>query len=222
MIVNNSPPFFITFEGGEGVGKSTQISQLSNFLNEHSIGHIVTREPGGSKSAEIIRDLLVNGEPDQWDSETELLLHFAARRDHLVRKIVPALDDGLWVLCDRFVDSTYAYQGYGHGISSTLIDNIYRFVADEVFPDLTFVLDLSAEEGIERTKKRSLANKEVLLEDRYEKMDLAFHKRIRNGFKEIALANSERCVLIDASLGEQEIYNNIVSIVGARCLEITT
>ena len=211
MIENKSPPFFITFEGGEGVGKSTQVNRLSKFLSERSIDHIVTREPGGSKSAEIIRDLLVNGEPDQWDSETELLLHFAARRDHLARKIIPALDDGLWVLCDGFVDSTYAYQGYGHGISATLIDNLYSFVADEVFPDLTFILDLSPEKGIERTKKRSLANKEVLSEDRYEKMEVAFHKRIRDGFKEIALADSERCVIIDASLGEQEIYNNIVN-----------
>ena len=222
MIEKKSPPFFITFEGGEGVGKSTQITRLSKFLSKFSVGHIVTREPGGSKTAEIIREILVNGDPDQWDSKTELLLHFAARRDHLARKITPALDEGLWVLCDRFVDSTYAYQGYGHGISTVLIDNIYRFVADEVFPDLTFVLDLSPEEGIERTKKRSLANKEVLTEDRYEKMELAFHKRIRNGFKEIVLANRERCVLIDASLGEEEIYNNIVSIVSARCLEITT
>jgi dTMP kinase len=221
MIENKSPPFFITFEGGEGVGKSTQVNRLSKFLSERSIDHIVTREPGGSKSAEIIRDLLVNGEPDQWDSETELLLHFAARRDHLARKITPALDDGLWVLCDRFVDSTYAYQGYGHGISPNLIDNMYKFVADEVFPDLTFILDLNPEEGIQRTKKRSLSNKEVLSEDRYERMEIEFHKRIRKGFKEIALTNRERCVLVDASLGEQEIYNNIVSIVIARCLEIT-
>ena len=221
MIEKKSPPFFVTFEGGEGVGKSTQITLLSEFLSERSIGHIVTREPGGSDSAEIIRDLLVNGDPDQWDSKTELLLHFAARRDHLVRKIIPALDEGLWVLCDRFVDSTYAYQGYGHGISTNLIHNIYEFVSDEVFPDLTFVLDLSSEEGIERTRQRSLSNKEVLSEDRYEKMGIAFHKRIRNGFKEIALNNSERCVLIDASLHEQEIYNNIVGIVSARCLEIT-
>ena len=145
MIENKSPPFFITFEGGEGVGKSTQVNRLSKFLSERSIDH------------------LVNGEPDQWDSETELLLHFAARRDHLARKITPALDDGLWVLCDRFVDSTYAYQGYGHGISPNLIDNIYKFVADEVFPDLTFILDLNPEEGIQRTKKRSLSNKEVQL-----------------------------------------------------------
>tara|TARA_Y100000746_G_C15422765_1_gene415091 strand:- start:214 stop:882 length:669 start_codon:yes stop_codon:yes gene_type:complete len=222
MIENKSPPFFITFEGGEGVGKTTQITRLSKFLSKLSVGHIVTREPGGSKTAEIIREILVNGDPDQWDSKTELLLHFAARRDHLARKIKPALDDGLWVLCDRFVDSTYAYQGYGHGIATTLIDNLYSFVADEVFPDLTFILDLSPEKGIERTKKRSLANKEVLLEDRYEKMEIAFHKRIRDGFKEIALADSERCVLIDASLGEEEIYNNIVSIVSAKCLEITT
>ena len=120
------------------------------------------------------------------------------------------------------MDSTYAYQGYGHGISTTLIDNLYSFVADEVFPDLTFILDLSPEKGIERTKKRSLANKEVLLEDRYEKMEIAFHKRIRDGFKEIAFADSERCVLIDASLGEEEIYNNIISIVSAKCLKIAT
>ena len=218
----NRRGFFISLEGAEGVGKSTNLEFIRNFLEGNGQKVVVTREPGGTPLAEEIRQLLLTTRDETVNIHTETLLMFAARAQHARTVIEPLVRSGNIVLCDRFTHSTYAYQGYGHGISTALIDNIYRFVADEVFPDLTFVLDLSPEEGIERTKKRSLSNNEVLTEDRYEKMELAFHKRIRNGFKEIVLANRERCVLIDASLGEEEIYNNIVSIVSARCLEITT
>ena len=136
---------FISFEGGDGAGKTTQIQLLNKKLLSVGIKTYLTRETGGSIGAEEIRGLIVEGEPDRWDSCTETLLHFAARRDHLIKAITPALEKGLWVLCDRFIDSTMAYQGYGHGVSESIINSLCQFVVGNVRPHITIILDIPVE-----------------------------------------------------------------------------
>lgn len=184
---------FITFEGGEGAGKTTQLALLAKALREKGIEVVVTREPGGSTGAEQIRALLVDGDANRWDGLTEALLNFAARRDHLTKTIWPALEQGAWVLCDRFADSTVAYQGYGHGLKLDAIDALYRVTVGDFSPDLTLILDLPVEEGLARAMARGNG------EDRYEKMEKAFHGRLRQGFLTIAANNPERCVVISAA-----------------------
>ncbi len=184
---------FITFEGGEGAGKSTQVELLAVALTQAGISVRTTREPGGSPGAEEIRQLLVTGLPERWDAMTEALLHFAARREHLRSVVVPELEAGHWVLSDRFADSTTAYQGYGHGLGGDAIEALYGLVVGNLAPDLTLILDLPVELGLER----ALARRDG--EDRYESLDRAFHERLRQGFREIAEREPERCALIDAT-----------------------
>ncbi len=184
---------FITFEGGEGAGKSTQIGLLSEALAASGIPVRTTREPGGNPGAEQIRELLVTGAADRWDAMTEALLHFAARREHLRGVVRPSLEAGQWVLSDRFADSTMAYQGYGHGLGRTAIEQLYALTVGDFEPDLTLILDLPVALGLER----ALARRDG--EDRYEGLDTAFHERLRDGFCEIAEREPDRCALIDAS-----------------------
>ena len=183
---------FITFEGGEGAGKSTQIVRLAESLQHAGVSVTTTREPGGSPGAETIRGLLLDPDKD-WDAPTETLLHFAARADHYTTRIAPALKQGDWVLCDRFADSTRAYQGYGLGLDLTAIDMLYEMTLGDFVPDLTFVLDLPVETGMARMRARAGDP------DRYEQMDTDFHERLRNGFLEIARNEADRCAVIDAS-----------------------
>ena len=208
---------FITFEGGEGAGKTTQIKRLSAFLVGIGQAVLETREPGGSAGAEEIRKLLVEGAPDRWDAETESLLHFAARRDHLVKTIVPALEAGSWVLCDRFADSTIAYQGYGHGVSRRVLDQLYDLVSQGLSPDLTFILDLAEDAGLARASRRARSGVAVQ-EDRYERMDVVFHERLRAGFREIAAGEPQRCVVLDGGRDEDTIFAKIQSIIEERFL----
>ncbi len=203
---------FITFEGGEGAGKSTQLRLLSATLERHGIAPVITREPGGSPGAEEIRQLLVSGEPGRWDSITEALLHFAARRDHLTRTVWPALTEGRWVVSDRFADSTLAYQGYGHGLPAHMIEQLYALSVGAFTPDLTVILDLPVEEGLARAGARGGA------EDRYERMGTAFHERLRRGFLEIAQHHPERCAVISASGTPDQVHQRIWQVVQSRLL----
>lgn len=204
------PGKFITLEGGEGGGKSTQVRRLAAAFKGQVDEVVLTREPGGSSGAEQIRGLLVDGEVHRWDSITETLLHFAARRDHLVSTVQPALARGAWVISDRFADSTLAYQGYGHGVDKRDIAELYRICVGDLKPDLTLILDLPVEAGLARAAGRGGG------EDRYERMDRDFHERLRQGFLEIARTEPDRCAVIDASLGEDEVHEQIMAAVRAR------
>ncbi len=206
---------FISFEGGEGGGKTTQIKLLTEALNAAGIETLQTREPGGSPGAEAIRSLLVEGETDRWDAVTETLLHFAARRDHFQKVILPALEAGQWVLTDRFADSTLAYQGYGHGVNKKAIHSLYQFVAGNKQPDMTIILDLPAKEGLARAEARGTekTSKVHQKEDRYERMGADFHERLRAGFLDIAKKNRKRCVVIDTTRTIEDIQFDIKRLV---------
>jgi dTMP kinase len=184
---------FITFEGGEGAGKSTQVQRLAARLQSQRREVVTTREPGGSPGAESIRDLVLRGDADRWSPVTETLLMYAARRDHIERVIRPALDRGAWVVCDRFADSTRAYQGAAGGTAPGLITALEAYILEDVRPDLTLVFDLPAEVGLARAHARAGA------EMRFESKGMAFHERLREGFRAIADAEPGRCALIDAT-----------------------
>ena len=187
---------FITFEGGEGTGKTTQVQLLASLLRARGHDVVTTREPGGAAGADTIRSLLVSGATDKWDPLSESLLLFAARREHLVKTIWPALEQGAWVLCDRFADSTLAYQGYGHSVPIEFIENLYDVVVGEFVPDLTLILDIDVEIGLARANARNTDT--ASREDRFERMDIAFHERLRTGFLDIARNDPGRCAVIDA------------------------
>jgi dTMP kinase len=184
---------FITLEGGEGAGKSTQIARLKSWLEGRGHAVMVTREPGGSPGAEMVRKLLVEGPAERWDGTTEALLHFAARRDHLRAVVWPALKQNNWVVSDRFADSTLAYQGYGHGVDRSLIAQLYALSVGDFRPDLTLVLDLPVEIGLARAASRRG------VETRYESLPLDFHRRVRAGFLEIAARDPGRCAVINVA-----------------------
>ena len=197
---------FITFEGGEGSGKSTQIKILKNKLSKrHKV--IITREPGGTKEAELIRNLLVKGKSNKWSGTTEVLLNFTARKDHVDKIILPSLKKNMWVLCDRFFDSTLAYQGYGRNVSEDLIKNLNRSLINNLKPKITFLFDIDPKVGLKRSKKRN--NNEL----RYENMPLSYHKKIRNAYLDIAKKNKKRIKIIDASIDEDSISEIIWSFV---------
>ena len=181
---------FITLEGGEGAGKTTQSALLAGVLAERGLTVVRTREPGGSPGAEVLRGLLLGGSID-WSPRAETLLHFAARSEHVAKTVAPALAAGQWVVCDRFYDSTMAYQGYGQGADRGFIAEQIRLLG--VAPDLTLVLDVPEAVAAERMRRRGGDA------DRYERLDTAFHARVRQGFREIAAADSSRCVVVDAS-----------------------
>ena len=182
-------PRFISFEGGEGSGKSTQIKLLAKKLAKYG-DVIITREPGGTIEAEIIRNLLVRGKKNKWSGVVETLLLYAARKDHIDKVIVPNLKNNKWVLCDRFKESTIVYQGYGKNVDINLIKKLDKLITDNLTPSLTFILDIDPKIGLKRSIRK--ANTET----RYEKMSLSFHNKIRKAFKKIASTNKRNFKLI--------------------------
>ncbi|MEQ5774170.1 MULTISPECIES: dTMP kinase [unclassified Thalassospira] len=202
---------FISFEGGEGSGKSTQIRLLEQWFRHRGRDVIVTREPGGSPGAEEIRALLLTGDPGRWDAVTEALLMFASRRDHVERTIRPAIAQGQVVLCDRFADSSVAYQGYGHGLGADFIRQLWKLAVNDFKPDLTLMMDLPIETGLARAGAR-FANVSAA-EDRFEKMGLAFHQRLQQGFHEITAAEPDRCRVVDADGDVQTVAARVASVV---------
>ena len=201
---------FITFEGGEGAGKSTQIKLLATWLTARGISVLTTREPGGTDGAERIRKLLVEGEVGDWTPMTEALLHYAARIEHVARIVEPALAGGQWVLCDRFADSTMAYQGYGHRLGRARIAALHRIALGRLKPDLTLILDVPVAAGLARAAERRGT------ETRYENMAVEFHSRLRRGFRAIARAEPRRCVLLDARAGIAAVHQDIRDAIAHR------
>ncbi|ATQ42897.1 dTMP kinase [Caulobacter mirabilis] len=201
---------FITFEGGEGAGKSTQVKRLAERLRATGVEVVVTREPGGSPGAEAIRDLLVNGATDRWSPITEALLMNAARRDHVERVIAPALARGAVVVCDRFADSTRAYQGAGGQVDPAFIAQLEAAVVGETRPDLTLVFDLPVSDGLKRAAHRGGG------EARFEAKGLDFHERLRAAYLAIARAEAERCAVIDAAQPQDEVETAVWAAVQPR------
>ncbi len=193
---------FITFEGGEGCGKSTQVHLLAEYLRGHGHDVITTREPGGTPVAEQVREILVNGE--ELHPLAEILLNYAARVDHVEKVIKPALSAGKWVLSDRFFDSTAVYQGYAGGVDIAKIMEIRKIALGDFRPDKTFLLDLPAETGLERTKQRGEEN-------RYERKGIEYHRKVREGFFKLAAGNS-RIVVIDANQSPDEVHKAVVTL----------
>ncbi len=197
---------FISLEGIEGTGKSTQAKLLSDYLKEKGFDVVLTEEPGGTQIGLRIRDLLLSVQHKGMTAVTELLLYNASRSQHIREIILPAISRGAIVITDRFTDSTIAYQGFGRGIDSGLIDSIDLIATGRLRPDITILLDLDAEVGLKR-------NKGINKIDRLELEDLEFHQRVRNGYHNLAEKEPERIKLIDASAGIQEIHNRISSII---------
>ena len=203
---------FITFEGGEGTGKSTQVRILADRLRARVPDLVLTREPGGSTEAESLRELLLSGDADRWSPRAETLLMYAARDDHLRRVIRPALERGDWVVCDRFADSTRAYQGGGGGVDMGFIEALDREIVGADQPDLTLVFDLPVEVGLERAFGRDM------FELRFESKGSAFHQRLRDRFAAIATAHPERCQVIDATGDVETVAARVWKAVSSRLL----
>ena len=197
---------FITFEGIDGSGKSTQAKALASSLKKNGIDNILTREPGGSSGAEIIRKLLVEGDPSKWSPETEMLLFTAARRDHLEKTIEPSLREGKIVISDRYVDSTRVYQGVTRGDLRQTVDKLHKLMISKE-PDLTFIIDMDPQEALYRGLARESG------EDRFEDFGLEFQLKLRNGFLDLKNSFTERCHIIDGSKTSQQISLEIFNIV---------
>ena len=195
---------FITIEGTEGVGKTTNIEFIQTWLNQQQVDFVTTREPGGTPLAEQIRELLLTPRDEKVCNSAELLLMFAGRAQHLDQVIVPAIQSGLCVVCDRFTDATYAYQGFGRGMDSTLIAHLERLVQAELRPDLTLILDIPVEIGLQRASQRSAP-------DRFEREQTEFFERVRQGYLSIAANEPERCVVIDASQPLEDVQRDITT-----------
>ena len=194
----------ITFEGGEGTGKSTQSKLLYDYLKSKTTDVILTREPGGCTESENIRNLLVKGNINKWDPITESLLHNAARREHIKNIIKPALLKNKIVICDRYIDSTMAYQGIGQGVNSNFLNILSKEITENIVANITFIFDIDPNISLKRAKKRDKNTN-----NRYENFDLSFHKNIRNYFKSLINTN-KRYILIDASNSIEEIHLKIL------------
>ena len=207
---------FITFEGGEGAGKSTQIKLLEDYLKVKNEKVITTKEPGGTDVGLEIRKLLVCGDKDKFDATAEALLYFADRHIHLSKKIWPAMEDGYIVMSDRFADSTVAYQyfGYNKRVSKEVLQQLYAIAVGEFKPDLTIILDIDPKLGLERSfnKAKNMEVKEL----RFEGRELEFHQNLRNGFLEIAKEEPKRCVVLDANKTVEELHKDIIAVVNQR------
>ena len=213
-----SSGLFISFEGGEGSGKTTQINKLAEILTHNKRKVITTREPGGTPEGEKIRSLIVQREGGDWNPMAECLLLFAARVMHVEKIIKPALERGKIIISDRFTDSTRAYQGYGRGFSLDMIEKINTLTLGDFKPDLTFILDIEPQKGLSRSSRR-LAAEDLQInqtEDRFENMDLEFHEKLRKGFLGIAKKDPKRCVVLDAALPIDDLTKKIHKIVEER------
>lgn len=210
---------FISLEGGEGTGKSTQARLLGERLQGQGIDVLLTREPGGAPGAEDIRALLVTGAVKRWSPMAEALLQMAARAEHLAHAILPALEAGRWVISDRYMDSTVVYQGVLQGVGEERVRALHRLALNDVMPDLTAILDLPADEGLRRTDGRHDASASGR-EDRYERMGGDFHRKIVEAFRAIAAREPERCRLIDAGGTPEDVHARLWTLLAATFPEL--
>ncbi len=201
---------FITLEGGDGTGKSTQARLLSEFLEQNNVKPLLTREPGGAPGSDEVRELILTGDPDRWDAVGETLLFYASRRNHLRLTVWPALARGEWVISDRFADSTIAYQGYGNQLGVDQVMKVHEVTVGDFEPDLTFILDIDVKTGLARTQGREHN------EDRFERMEIEFHERMREGFLEIAKQHPNRCVIINADQDIESVQKDMRAVLKDR------
>lgn len=206
--MKNMSGLFITFEGIEGCGKTTQITRLANSLDKQGLDIVVTREPGGCQISDKIRSILLDSTHEAMVPETELLLYTAARAQHIAQVVRPALEQGKIVLCDRFCDATLAYQGFGRHLDIKIINQLNQYACQGVSPDMTLLLDLPAETGLGRARSRN-AQSDHLDEDRFEQESLEFHQRIRDAYLQFSLQQSERIKVIDATGDFDAVYQRI-------------
>src|SRR6218665_1942923 len=217
---NASRARFITFEGGEGVGKSTQVKRLLQNLQRHAVEAVRTREPGGTPKAEAIRSFILQGRSESWGPGGEAVLFAAARLDHVNQLIAPNLRNGIWVLSDRFHDSTRAYQGLTGGVDDKLIDGLESLALDGHTPDLTIILDMDPDAAFKRVADRAIEDGLALTGDRFEKEEIEWHKRLRDGFLAIARENPDRGVVISAAQSEEALEAAIWEAVSQRFPEL--
>jgi dTMP kinase len=201
--------FFITFEGIEGCGKTTQVSLLKDFLENRSYRVVTTREPGGTKIGDAIRKIVLDSSNADIDIKTELLLYQASRAQLIKDVIKPSLEQGCIVLCDRFTDATLAYQGYAQGISRALIKNLNQFATDTLTPDFTVLIDCPVEIGIKRAKDRNDTRRQIVSEDRFEEKSIAFHQKVRLGYLQIAEQHSARFHIVDGRDDPSAVHQDI-------------
>lgn len=202
---------FISLEGPEGAGKTTVLSAVSERLQKEGYTVLVTREPGGIKISEAIREVILDNNNIEMDAKTEALLYAAARRQHLVEKVVPALEKGAIVLCDRFIDSSLAYQGYARGLGIDEVLKINEFAIEGMMPDLTIYFDISPEEGLAR-----VLNNTEREQNRLDKEKLSFHERVYEGYKQVIKQYEDRIVRTDARLTKEEVTTNVYNIITSR------
>ncbi len=206
---------FITFEGGEGTGKSTQVKLLAEYLKGKKVDVVLTKEPGGTPIGQELRSMLCTGDKDKFDAVAEALLYYADRRIHMQQKVLPALEKGSWVISDRFADSTMAYQYYGYNkrVSKQMLDELYKMTVGDFYPDLTIILDIDPEIGLARSM--AVNSTYAVQETRHESRGIEFHQNLRKGFLEIA-KTSDRYVVVDANKTIEDLHANIVKLVEER------
>lgn len=204
---------FITFEGPEGAGKTTVISTIVERLEKQGQKAILTREPGGIEISEKIREIILDNNHKEMDAKTEALLYAAARRQHLVEKVIPALESGAFVLCDRFIDSSLAYQGYARGLGIEEVLKINQFAIGDTMPDLTVFFDINPEEGLARIIDNSKRE-----QNRLDNESLHFHKNVYEGYKKLIEQYPERIIMTDARLSKQEVIKNVYNIISSRLM----
>jgi len=201
---------FITFEGGAGSGKTSQIARLSESLAAAGLPVVLTREPGGVTGAEVIRQLLVEGKTDKWGVMAETLLFMAARAEHLERFVLPKLEEGAIILCDRFLDSTLVYQGIAKGLGVSYLQRLHSACFGNFMPDLTMLFDIDPAIGLERAGRRNSS------ETRFEGMKMEFHQKVRQGFLDLARADAGRCAVIDAAKSSDEVHAAVIKTLSVR------
>ncbi|UCG14497.1 MAG: dTMP kinase [Deltaproteobacteria bacterium] len=203
---------FISFEGIEGCGKTTQVEHLSKSLLQRGIPHVVTREPGGTRLGKLIRQMLLDPSHEEMEPLTELFLYAADRAQHTVQVIRPALEAGQWVICDRFADATTVYQGYGRGQDLTLIQQLNQWATRGLWPQLSLLLDCPVEIGLDRARSRIVEKRLSGREDRFERQAYAFHQQVREGYLDLAKQNPERIKILDATLEPDRLHELVVNL----------